>query len=93
MSKIYVGQDVTLTLDANIALGSATTLEIHYIKPGSDSIVTGLTASASGTTASVDLTSSILDTAGGWRFFIYAVIDSKTLYGETFKYDVTALGL
>ena len=94
MSKIYVGQDVTLILDAvNTTLTTASTLEIRYIKPGSDTPVTGLTASASGTTASVDLTPAILDTAGGWRFFIYAVISSKILFGEVFKYDVTAVGL
>lgn len=93
MSKIYVGQDVTLTLDANIALGSATTLEIRYILPSSSTIVTGLTATPSGTTASVDLTPEILTIKGGWRFFIYAVIDSKILFGEVFKYDVTEVGL
>lgn len=93
MSKIYVGQDVTITLDANIALSTATTLEIRYIKPGSDTVVTGFTATASGTTASADFTAAILDTAGGWRFFVYAVIASKVLFGETFKYDVTEVGL
>lgn len=93
MSKIYVGQDVTLSLDANIDLTTASTLEIRYIKPDSDTVVTGLTASASTTVASADFTPAILDTAGTWRFFVYAVISSKILFGETFKYDVTAVGL
>jgi hypothetical protein len=92
MSKIYVGQDFTLTLDANIALGSATTLEIRYIKPGSSTVVTGKTATPSGTTASADFTNTEMDTNGGWRFFVYAVIDSKILIGETFKKDVRVVG-
>jgi len=93
MSKIYVGQDVTLTLDSNVTLTTASTLEIRYIKPGTTAVVTGLTATASTTTASVDLTPAILDSAGGWRFFIYAVISSKIYIGETYKREVFAVGL
>lgn len=93
MSKIYVGQDVTLTLDAGIDVTGATLLEIRYIKPGESTPVTGGTATPSDTTASLALTPAILDTSGGWRFYIYMEKSSKVYIGETFKYDVTAVGL
>jgi len=93
MSKVYVGQHVTLTLDANITLSAATTLELRYFKPDEDTEVTGLTASASGTNASADLTPTILDTAGIYRFYVYAVIASKILIGATYKLEVFEVGL
>ncbi len=90
MSKIYVGQDVTLTLESNIALGAASPLQIRYIDPSG---TTGnLTATASGTAAIAELEDTLLTTAGGWRFYIYAEISGKKLFGEVFKKDVTTPG-
>ena len=93
MSKIYAGADFTVNLDAGVDLSTATTLEIRYIKP--DSSTGSKDASYSGTTASADITPTENTSSdyGGWRFYVYAVIDSKILIGETFKQKVTEIGL
>ena len=95
MSKVYAGCDFELVLTSNITLTAATTLEIHYIKPGTDeAVVTGLTAAASGTTATVDIT-DLINTAsdyGTWKFWIHAVIDTKIYKGETFKKLISKVG-
>lgn len=91
MNKIYVGQDVTLTLDSvNVDLTSASLLQIRYIDP--DGTTDNITATASSTTATVTLEDTLLTKAGSWRFYIYAEISGRKLYGETFKYNVTAIG-
>ena len=91
-NKIYVGQHVILTLDSKINLEDASSLEIRWLKPGSDTPVTGNTATADGNSAVFTLTPTILDTAGTWRFYIYAVISSKTYFGETKKIEVYEIG-
>ncbi len=92
MSKIYPGQDFTITLDSEMALDAATILNIKYIKP--DGTAGTKTAVASGNTASVAFVPSDTDSddTGSWRFYIHAVIGGKTLFGETFKYDLTPIG-
>ena len=88
MSKIYKDQDYTLTLESCVDLTAATELEIHYLKPGSDTPVEKTASAVDSTKAQVQITESENDTSGSWRFQIYAVLTGKKRWGETFKLQV-----
>jgi len=87
-TKIYVGQSaLRLTLncqnkDNDLDISSATTCRIYYTKPSGTSSY--WTATLSGTEEMYyDVTGTdILDEAGAWRFWAYAVVTGGVVYGE-----------
>ena len=88
MSKIYVGQDWTLTLETCVTLTGYTTLEIWALKPGETTPLKKSGTVVDTTKVQAEFSASDTDGAGSWRFQAYLVHTGKTRYGETYKMEV-----
>lgn len=93
MSKIYVGQDLQLTLETSQTLSSATTLQIRAKKPNDGDVVSEDASVVETTKARASFSDTDLDTAGEWRFQVYAEIDGNKYFGETYKLKVYSVYL
>jgi len=83
MGKIYVGQSaLTLKLDTEVDLDTATSPRIYYLKPsGTTGYWTGTVTET--TKIQYEVADTLqLDETGLWTFWAYALFDTKVIYGE-----------
>ena len=87
MSSVYKNQSyLTIYLDTNVTLTTATTKEILYQKPdGTTGEWTGTIYDT--TQIKYDVQDGDIDQAGEWKFQSYFVLDGKKGYGEKTYYE------
>ena len=83
---VFTTQDLTVTLESDISLGTANPLKIRFEKTdGTTGEVTAVAGGTGNQSATGQLTPSILDQTGDWTFIIEAVISSKTYFSSEFN--------
>ena len=87
MGKIYVGQSaLTLKLDTEVDLSTATDPRIYYLKPVSGLIGYWVGSKVETTKIKYDVVDALqLNEAGVWVFWAYALFETKVIYGESVK--------
>lgn len=91
IKHVYINQPFTISLDTKTDLSSATTIQIRYVKPGSDPVFKD--ASASGSTVSAQLTADEVDTVGTWEFRAWVEFGEGTGFvpGAPYQHAVEAV--
>jgi len=92
MGKIYVGQSaLTLKLDTEVDLATATDPRIYYLKPsGTTGYWTGTVTET--TKIQYDVADTLqLDETGLWKFWSYALFATRVIYGEPTEKFVSSL--
>jgi hypothetical protein len=86
MADIFVSQgNITITLDTNVDLSTATSPLIMYRKPDGTKGV--WSATITGQNLSYNLTDSDIDVAGRWAFQAFVLIAGESVFGSFAYYD------
>jgi hypothetical protein len=88
---VFLGQPVTVALDTETDLSTATTAQIRFVKPGGGGSFKD--ATIAGRIISAEFAAGELDTAGEWEFRSWVEFGAGTGFvpGTPFKHRIATL--